>query len=312
MATLSELPFVYPMHRMAVSLIGAAPDPERMFDLYRRAWRKIGGDQVALTRFHARLICDLRDKIPATIFHFGVWEPEISHVIAALLDDGDVFVDIGANIGYYSLLASRLVGSSGAVVAIEASPRTYARLQANLRVNRADNVRPVNVAASDEAGQVTIYSGPRQNSGAASTLKEWRNGEAEAVVTALPLDQILTVRERGKVRLVKIDVEGAEAPILAQLLSSIDAYPDDMGIIVELSPDAGADAWEAAFSGFLAKGFKAFGITNEYDDSWYLNWRRPAGIHPLASCPAGKLDVLFTRRAPPDAVSAVGGGRSAR
>jgi hypothetical protein len=132
------------------------------------------------------------------------------------------------------------------------------------------------------------------------------------VVTALPLDQILTVRERGKVRLVKIDVEGAEAPILAQLLSSIDAYPDDMGVIVELSPDAGADAWEAAFSGFLAKGFKAFGITNEYDDSWYLNWRRPAGIHPLASCPAGKLDVLFTRRAPPDAVSAVGGGRSAR
>jgi FkbM family methyltransferase len=299
MARLSALPLVFPLHRLAVSMIGAMEDRDRLFDLYCRAWRKVGCDQVARTQFQTKMLCDLRDKIPATIFHFGLWEPDISHMIAGLLSEGDVFVDVGANIGYYSLMASRLVGDAGAVVAVEASPRIFSRLEANIRANQAANIRAVNVAAADQSGRVTIYSGPRQNSGASSTLKEWRNGEAEAVVAALPLDQILTEDERGRVRLVKIDVEGAETPILSQLLSSIDSYPHDMGIIVEFSPDSEGAAWRAIFSGFLARGFKAYGINNEYDESWYLKWRRPGEIESLEDCPTGKLDVLFTRHAPP-------------
>jgi FkbM family methyltransferase len=291
---------------MAVSLIGAMQDRDRVFDLYCRAWRKVGCDQVAHTQFQTKIFCDLRDKIPATIFHFGLWEPEISHLIARLLSKGDIFVDVGANIGYYSLMASRLVGGGGAVVAVEASPRIFSRLQANIRANRAANIRAVNVAAADEVGQVTIYSGPRQNSGASSTLKEWRNGEAEAIVAALPLDKILTSGERSKVRLIKIDVEGAETPILSQLLSSIDAYPKDMGIVVEFSPDSEGAAWRAIFSGFLAKGFRAYGIKNEYDESWYLKWRRPGGIQSLEDCPTGKLDVLFTRQMLPHTGSPLG------
>jgi FkbM family methyltransferase len=303
MARLSAFPLVFPLHRLAVSLIGAMEDRDRVFDLYCRAWRKVGCDQVARTQFRTKIFCDLRDKIPATIFHFGLWEPDISHLIARLLSKGDVFVDVGANIGYYSLLASRLVGGAGAVVAVEASPQIFSRLQANIRANQAVNVRAVNVAAADEAGQVTIYSGPRQNSGASSTLKEWRNGEAEAVVAALPLDKILTNGERSKVRLIKIDVEGAETPILSQLLSSIDAYPNDMGIVVEFSPDSEGAAWRAIFAGFLARGFKAYGIKNEYDESWYLKWRRPGGIQSLEDCPTGKLDVLFTRQVLPHTAS---------
>jgi protein-L-isoaspartate O-methyltransferase len=60
------------------------------------------------------------------IFHFGIWEPEISYLTIELLDEGDVYVDVGANIGYDTLLASSLVGSSGKVVSIEAAPAIFA------------------------------------------------------------------------------------------------------------------------------------------------------------------------------------------
>jgi hypothetical protein len=67
-------------------------------------------------------ICDLDDVIQRYIFYFGVWEPMISHVTEQMLHKGDVYVDVGANIGYCSLLASNCVGGSGRVVSIEASP----------------------------------------------------------------------------------------------------------------------------------------------------------------------------------------------
>jgi FkbM family methyltransferase len=295
MPALSELPLVFPLHRLAISLIRAMGGRERLFNIYRRAWKKAGRNQVARTKFGARISCDLGDLIPSMIFHFGIWEPDVSHYVSQRLSEGDVFVDVGANLGYYSLMASRIVGKTGAVVAIEASPRIFARLQANLDANRSANVRAVNVAVSAEAGSVTVYSGPAQNSGATSILKKWRNGESEAVVAALPLDQILTEIERKKIALIKIDVEGAEMPIMSQLLSSIECYPRGTAIIVECNAGDGEMALNTIFSEFIAKGFNAYGIINQYDAAWYLNWRRPTKMQRLEACPRRQVDILFTR-----------------
>ena len=295
MRSLSELPLVLPLHRLAISLIRRTGARERLFDLYQRAWKKAGRSQLARTKFGAKIYCDLGDLIPSRIFHFGLWEPDISHCISRYLSDGDVFVDVGANLGYYSLLASKIVGRTGAVVAIEASPRIFARLQGNLAANRAANVRAVNVAVSAGVGSVTIYSGPAQNSGATSVLKKWRNGEAEAVVGALPLNRILTEDECKRVALIKIDVEGAEAPILSQFLSSIECYSPDTAIIVEFNPGDGELTPNSLFSDFIARGFSAYEISNRYDAAWYLNWRRPNRMRRLDICPTGAVDILFLR-----------------
>lgn len=76
--------------------------------------------------------------------------------MAERLKPGDVFVDVGANIGYFSLLASKLVGPGGRVVAIEASPEVFDLLRRNLELNKAHNVRAVNVAISDREGSLQL------------------------------------------------------------------------------------------------------------------------------------------------------------
>ena len=75
------------------------------------------------TRYGSRVSGDTQDLIQRHLYFFGNWEPHISAWIAATLRPGDGFVDVGANIGYYSLLASRAVGNRGYVVAVEAAPR---------------------------------------------------------------------------------------------------------------------------------------------------------------------------------------------
>lgn len=296
MSKVTQAPLVRSIHRTLVFLIqrsGVAS--EWLFTLYSRAWVHVAPLQIAKTKFGATIECDLRDRIPAFIFHFGHWEPNLTRWISRRLRHGDCFVDVGSNIGYYTLLASSIVGSRGDVVAIEASPTIFAQLTRSIAANHCDNVRPLNVAVAADPGRVTIFFGPSGNSGATSTLKEWRGGEPEAQVTALPLNQILTSEDMRRTRLIKIDVEGAEAPILRQIAETIDSYRDDLEILVECSPANNRQLWEEILADFLRAGFHAFAIENKYSASWYLQWRRPSAPMSLSRLPAGQTDVLFTR-----------------
>src|SRR6476619_7171728 len=69
-----------------------------------------------------RIFVSGQDVIQRYIYSFGVWEPALTNFVKTRLRAGDTFIDVGANIGYYALLASGLVGASGTVVSIEASP----------------------------------------------------------------------------------------------------------------------------------------------------------------------------------------------
>ncbi|SCF63177.1 hypothetical protein GA0115259_100393 [Streptomyces sp. MnatMP-M17] len=70
------------------------------------------------SRFGARFAVDTQDLIQRYIYLFGVWEPHMTRWLRGRLEPGDTFVDVGANIGYYSVLASQLVGDGVKVVAI--------------------------------------------------------------------------------------------------------------------------------------------------------------------------------------------------
>ena len=91
--------------------------------------------------------------------------------------------------GYDSLLASSLVGPQGKVVAIEASPITFAKLNGNIALNKSTNIRAVNVAVSDRVGSLELFDISARNSGAATTVAG-RGGKLIASVPALPLVQI--------------------------------------------------------------------------------------------------------------------------
>jgi FkbM family methyltransferase len=251
----------------------------------------------ANTYFGAVVECDRRDFIQARIAHFGVWEPDISAVFEELVRPGDIVLDVGANIGYFSLLASQLTGPSGLVVAVEAWPATVKLLEENIRTNGCDNIRVVNIAASASPGRLTLYPGPGNNIGRVSMTEQIKTfGGRPLVVEAQPLDALLSPEELRRVSVIKIDVEGGERPILERLLDTLDLYSERLSILVEIVPAGEPETWLAIFHRLREAGFSATAIRNDYGFGSYL--RRPEGPAALAISrpPDHQTDVLFTRK----------------
>jgi FkbM family methyltransferase len=115
-----------------------------------------------------------------------MWEPCLTCWILEQLAPGDVFIDVGANIGYYSLLASKLVGEFGLVVAIEPSPTIFNSLKNNLALNRVGNIRLVNMAVSDQLQVLRLFIGPEWNVGLTTTVEK-SSFKFEGQVLAAPL-----------------------------------------------------------------------------------------------------------------------------
>jgi len=283
--------------RRIVGLIKRVPFINKHFLLasYNFLLRKITTKHYyTTTYFGARIKCTLRDYIQARILHFGFWEPNISSLTELILARGDVFVDIGANIGYYSLLASKLVGAEGSVIAIEASPSTFQILSTHVRENKAANVRIINKAAADAPGSLMLYRALPGNLGTATTTKS-RGYDEEAIVESVPIDHILSCEERSRLRLIKIDIEGGELLVLRRFIQTINMYPAGINLIVEVSTWEDPCGWSDVFAQLRLAGFHAYLIENDYGYDAYSNWREPAPLQLLENVPSGKSDVLFSR-----------------
>ena len=166
-----------------------------------------------------RMFVDTRDILGSSLATRRTWEPHVTRLFAELLDEGDVFVDVGAHFGYYTLIASRIVGGNGRVYALEPHPSTHALLKANLELNEVRNVRPLAVAAGSQHGVGTLGTSKPSDGARMSLLAD--HGQAATPVPISPLAEILDQADVPRVRLVKIDVEGFEDRVLrglAQLL----------------------------------------------------------------------------------------------
>ena len=176
-----------------------------------------------------RMRCDLRDVIQRQMY-YRIYEPDETPFVIGRLRPGDVFLDVGANVGYYALLAAEAVGPRGAVHAFEPVPANCAALRANVALNNLENVTTNEMAVGDGAArELTLYiRAGAENSGWASvTRSETRPGEPVRV-PATTLDEFVGDRGIERVALVKIDAEGAEPLVLrggARLLGRADA-PD--------------------------------------------------------------------------------------
>ncbi|MHC4651035.1 MAG: FkbM family methyltransferase [Planctomycetota bacterium] len=234
----------------------------------------------SLTSWGSRIEARLPDLIQMYIYLFGVWEPDITTFIRARLGLGDTFIDVGANVGYDTLLAAKHVGETGRVAAIEASPTIFRALQDNLARNGvSDRVRPVNMAASDTPGRVHIHPGPVCNLGLSTTLAS-RGFAAEAEVPAAPLADLLEPQEIETARLVKIDVEGAEDRVLAGMQTFLEKCPSQVEILVELSPAWWSDHQrtpQQVLEPLLEAGFHAYRIDNNL---WPWRYLWPNDVRP--------------------------------
>jgi len=257
-------------------------------------WRKRVFD--CRTRFGSRITGDTEDLIQRYLYFFGTWEPNISTWLAATLKADDGFIDVGANIGHHSLLASGIVGDGGIVVAIEAAQWIHAILDEHVALNRRHNIRSVHVAAAAEHGVVRLYPGHSGNIGKTSTIS--REGPS-VQVTAMPLTEILRDDEVRRARVIKIDVEGAELQVLRGLVQLLPRLRHDLEIIMEISPEAGEDAETSYGEIFITlqdHGFKAYQFDNDYGVESYLHPRpvkAPFRLEEFAL--TTQVDVLFSK-----------------
>ncbi len=155
--------------------------------------------------------------ISGQLRQFGQWEPFETRVALALLEPGDTFVDLGANLGYYSVLAALRVGPRGRVFAFEPDPDNFALLERNLAANRIGHARAERCAVSDHTGSAQLHLNT-DNLGD-HRLFDSGDGRESSPVTTTSLDEYFSDPARfpdgtGVLDLVKMDTQGCEALIL--------------------------------------------------------------------------------------------------
>lgn len=137
----------------------------------------------------------------------GSYEYDKRTLFESLVSKGSVVYDIGANVGFYTLLASVLVGEQGQVVAFEPAPRNLLYLRFHLQMNRVTNVTVVEAAVADSSGVRLFDAGPDPSMGFISD----RGNLSVKVVT---IDELVHSGEAPAPTHLKIDVEGAELSVL--------------------------------------------------------------------------------------------------
>ena len=155
---------------------------------------------------------DLGDWIPQDIYLTGDFESTTSELVKKLLKPGDAVVDVGANIGYFSLLFAYCVGQTGHVYAFEPVPALVEKLRTNISLNHFEQITVNNFALSDHEEIARFYTGPADNSGL-SSLREPRQSRGSFEVQLRPFDTLM-LEQDTPISLVKIDVEGAELQVL--------------------------------------------------------------------------------------------------
>ena len=157
----------------------------------------------------------------------------------SLIRSGSTVIDVGANIGIWTIGAAKRTGPSGKVHAFEPLKSNFSRLLSNIELNRVSNVLPQNVALSDRAGTLRFFPSPNKNSGV-GLLKPEGWDVPTCGVEAITLDGYCEQRQIGSVAVLKIDVEGAELLVLkgaTRLLSS----PSPPSIVFEMNRNMSAN-----------------------------------------------------------------------
>jgi len=172
---------------------------------------------------------------PARSYQDGGYEPQLTRWMTETIREGWVVVDAGANVGYYTLLASRAVGPSGRVFAFEADPTNFLYLVRNIESNRCTNVIPVRLAVTNRSGSFSFSRDRFRAEGHVTEEGSERRGLIG--VEGCRIDDFLTAQNVGAVQCMKLDIEGGEPAALRGAAATIRHSPD-LKLVLEYNPRA--------------------------------------------------------------------------
>lgn len=156
-----------------------------------------------------------QDSLLAKLIYGGAFELEEISYLKNVLKAGDTFVDIGTNIGLFTLYASKRVGENGKVISFEPSPKTFSRFNENVELNNLHNVSLNQIGLSDKEGELTLnISGNGMDAWETFAPDLNNKFQNKTSVPVSALDLRLQSEDKSKISLVKIDVEGWEKFVL--------------------------------------------------------------------------------------------------
>lgn len=212
------------------------------------------------------VLADFADERVLEVIHEIRGENPEYQVMRALLRSGDTFVDVGANYGTFSLLASRIVGSGGRVIAVEPQPALCAGISESLRLSHASNVAIHQIALGAAPGTATLLV-PADDTGRSGMFPAFsgKGRHSSVPVEVITLDSLLSEHAISGRLFIKIDVEGSELRVLAGARRMITAHEPVM--MVELNPwsAAAANGSTSALVDMLATlGYRKFSTATSF------------------------------------------------
>ena len=230
-----------------------------LFSMSNLRYRGVGLVTVKTSNFALEL--DLRDRWSRKVFESikknGYYEPSNTLLIKGNLRIGGVFVDVGANLGYFTVLAAKIVGPQGKVYAFEPYASAAKQLATNLMLNGVTNVELTRKAASSKTGFITLYASGDDIS-LANTSGPLGPGFLGTQVETIRIDDELA--EDIEVDIVKMDIEGGEFDALLGMTKTINRSKN-LRLVIEYNASA-RDARKIGFNlfEFLNRQFEVYKV----------------------------------------------------
>ena len=191
----------------------------------------------------ATIVLNPNDPVVSGALNFGVYEKAETKFFQTACHSGMTFLDVGANIGYFTAIAARAVGPNGKVIALEPDPESFKYLEQTIAANEVGNVDAFQCAAADQEAKMTLHIS-KDNRGD-NRLYASADKRSQIEVEARPIDELLTENNISTVDLIKIDVQGYEPKVIAVLSETIARSPN-LTILTEFWPkgitEAGGEA----------------------------------------------------------------------
>jgi FkbM family methyltransferase len=232
--------------------------------------KALGLNRMVVATDQGRFWIDPISSLGVYLTESGQYEQEIRHVVETFLRPGSIFVDLGANEGYFTVIGGKRVGPTGRVVAIEPQERLLPVIQENLRLNAIGCAKVLNIAITDKPGTAAIYLFPDTNTGASGLSVSTKYSLPTQQVETKRLVEVFDEEFSGPIDLMKVDIEGFEyealmgSPELFQQrrvralavelhptqLAARNKSPDDITRMLEengytIRNDLGTDVWIA-------------------------------------------------------------------
>jgi FkbM family methyltransferase len=188
--------------------------------------KRTGNDhKTYLKKIHNGLLMEVnsQDLLQQQILWYGFYEKKYIVTWERMIQKDSIVLDIGANIGYYSLVASKKA-LDGHVYAFEPTSTAFEQLQKNIALNKFENVSAFKTAVFDSSGERTLFISEKTNSGMGGLTQPVNfTGKTEEVNTT-QIDDWMEIQKPGRIDFIKIDIEGAELNALKGMSKLLEKY----------------------------------------------------------------------------------------